>query len=99
LKDAFDYEIYIETKLIKNPATSENKWAASDKIANEPDITPPANSAAMNKKQITETKKSFFIAYLPSSIFLRNFLSFSNAHKFGTYFSFSFSNNGFFKES
>jgi len=70
----------MEKKLIMKPATSENMCAASVKTASDPDNIPPANSRPMKRKQITETKKSFFMALLPSATFLANFLSCSRAH-------------------
>jgi len=65
-----------------NPATSENIWAASVRMAREPDKIPPANSKPINMKHMKETKNNFFMALLPYAIFFLNFESCSKAHLF-----------------
>lgn len=63
-----------------NPATSENMWAASVRIASDPDKIPPANSKPINMKHMKETKNNFFMALLPCAIFFLNLVSCSKAH-------------------
>ena len=48
---------------IKNPAKSENMWAASVIIANELAIIPPAISAPIRIKATRLTKRSFLIIF------------------------------------
>ena len=56
-------------------------WAASVKMASEPDKIPPANSKPIKMKQIKDTKNNFFMALLPCAIFFLNFVSCSKAQQ------------------
>jgi hypothetical protein len=55
----------MEIILIQKPAISEAMCAASVRIANEPEISPPAISVIINKKQIIKTHLSLAIAEFP----------------------------------
>lgn len=59
----------METILIPKPPTSESIWAASVKIAKDPDIIPPVISTIINIKQIPTTIANFLNALLPALSF------------------------------
>ena len=89
----------MEKKLIIKPATSENMWAASVKMASELEIIPPANSRPIKMKQMKETKNNFFMALLASLIFRWNLLSCSKAHLWTYPFFYFPSKEGFLERS
>jgi hypothetical protein len=51
-----------------NPEKSESMWAASERIAKEPEIIPPTNSALIKKMHMIETQTSFLMAFFCPSM-------------------------------
>ena len=59
------WPIHIENMLIMKPPTSEHMWAASVKIASDPEKTPPRISAIIKNIQMIITHLSLLKAVLP----------------------------------